>query len=317
MVDGVEHYQFEVQQEHASRRLDKFLRDIPDEPDISRSQIKKRLERGEITVNGDCVKAGYSLNPGDVIEWTFEEAREIDLEPQALPIELLYEDHHLAVVDKPAGMVVHPAPGHPDGTLVNALLHHLTELSGIGGDKRPGIVHRIDKDTSGCLVVAKTDDAHHHLAEQFKEHTIERRYHAIVFAAGLTDEGTFETGHGRDPSNRIRYTGDRYKGREAITHYRVLERFETDAALVECQLETGRTHQIRMHFYEANNSLLGDDLYGGTSTSQASIVERQALHARSLQFEHPETGELKYFESPYPEDFTEALQHLRDGEDWR
>lgn len=311
-----DHYEYTVEAESAGQRLDVYLTAKP-EPDISRSQTKKRLQRGEISVNGESVKAGYSLKTGDHIKWEFLEPTEPDLKPQDLGLDLLHEDEHLAVVDKPAGMVVHPGPGHPDGTLVNGLLDRLDELSGVGGEKRPGLVHRLDKDTSGALVVAKTDEAHHHLAAQFKDHSIRRRYHALVFGPGLESSGTFRTYHGRDPSNRLRYTGRIDKGRRAITHFRVIESFSSDAKLVECRLETGRTHQIRMHFYDANNPVLGDSLYGGRSTGNTSIIDRQALHARSLGFEHPASGETMRFESPYPPDFADALEALERGQQWR
>ena len=310
-------YQFEVDATDDRRRLDLFLRDR-DEPDESRSQIKKRIDRGEVEINGEpASKAGEELRSGDSVKWNYEPVREPDLEPQALPLEFLYEDDFLAVVQKPAGMVVHPAPGHPDGTLVNALLHHLDDLAGVGGELRPGIVHRIDKETSGALVVTKDDDTHRHLADQFKAHTIERRYHTLVFGPGLEDEGTFETGHARDPSNRMRYTGEVDSERRATTHYRVIDRYDSGGCLVECRLETGRTHQIRMHFYEANAPVLADTLYGGRSTSNSRLLDRQALHARLLAFEHPETGDRIEFEAPYPEDFKHAISELERGADWR
>lgn len=310
-------YHFEVPESDAGERLDIFLRDR-DEPDETRSQVKKRIDRGEVAVNGETApKAGVRLRAGDRVQWDFEPPREPELEAQEIPLDFLYEDEHLAVVEKPAGMVVHPAPGHPDGTLVNALLHHLDDLSGVGGELRPGIVHRIDKETSGALVVSKTDDAHHALQEQFRDHSIDRRYHAIVFGPGLDDSGTFDTYHGRAPGDRRRYSGDVDRGRRAVTHYRVLERHDSGTCLVECRLETGRTHQIRMHFYEANAPLLADSLYAGRSTSNAGVIDRQALHARSLAFDHPESGERVAFESEYPDDFREALEQLRAGRDWR
>ena len=259
-------YTYSVGEEYDGQRLDIFLRDR-DEPDESRSQVKKRIDRG--------------------------------------------------VVEKPAGMVVHPGPGHPDGTLVNALLYHLDDLAGIGGELRPGIVHRTDKETSGALVVSKTDEAHQKLAAQFKEHTIERVYHTLVYGAGLDDEGTFDTFHGRDPSNRMRYSGKVDKGRRAVTHWKVRERYDSEACLVECRLETGRTHQIRMHFYEANAPVLGDSMYAGRATSEVRIIDRQALHARRLVLTHPASGERLDFTSDYPEDFQKALDALRAGKGWR
>lgn len=310
-------YTYSVGEEYDGARLDIFLRDR-DEPDESRSQVKKRIDRGEVEVGGEpAQKAGQRLQAGEEVVWNFEPPREPDLEAQDIPLEIVHEDEHLAVVEKPAGMVVHPGPGHPDGTLVNALLHHLDNLAGIGGELRPGIVHRTDKETSGALVVSKTDDAHQHLADQFKEHTIERVYHTIVFGAGLEEEGTFDTFHGRDPSNRMRYSGRVDKGRRAVTHWKVLERYDSGACLVECRLETGRTHQIRMHFYEANAPVLGDSMYAGRATSEVRIIDRQALHARKLELTHPATGERLEFTSEYPDDFQKALDALRAGRSWR
>jgi len=312
----VEEYTYEVGGEWEGRRLDRFLAD-QSEPNESRSQVKKRIDAGEVHLNGERVsKGGHFLEPGDAVRWCYEPPTEPDLEPQALDVPILYEDERLAVVDKPAGMVVHPGPGHPDGTLVNALLYHLDNLSGVGGELRPGIVHRLDKNTSGALVVSKDDETHRTLAEQFKAHSIDREYRAIVHGPGLSDEGTFDTPHGRDPDNRIRYTGRVDAKRRAVTHYEVVERFESGACLVACRLETGRTHQIRMHFYEANAPVLGDDTYGGSSTSNTRIIDRQALHARSLGFEHPD-GSRRHVEAAYPADFERALETLERGGDWR
>jgi 23S rRNA pseudouridine1911/1915/1917 synthase len=308
-------FSFIVEPEDAGERLDVFLAD-KDDPPISRSQVKKRIDAGEVTVNGEHTKAGHSLRADDHVRWTFQPPKEPSMQAQQIPIDILYDDAYLAVVDKPAGMVVHPAPGHPDGTLVNALLYHFDDLAGIGGELRPGIVHRIDKDTSGALAVTKSDQAHQYLARQFREHTIERKYHALVFGPGLDDEGTIESFHARDPNNRIRFTGRIESKRRATSHYRVVERFESGACLVECWLETGRTHQIRMHFFEANAPLLGDHLYGGKATSSASIIDRQALHARELGFDHPDGGHI-HCQAPYPDDFADALEGLRAGKDWR
>jgi 23S rRNA pseudouridine1911/1915/1917 synthase len=310
-------FQFDVPEAADGQRLDIFLRDR-DEPDESRSQIKKRIDRGEVAIDGETAgKAGERVRTGETVVWEYEPPTEPDLEPEDIPLDFLYDDQHLAVVDKPAGLVVHPAPGHPDGTLVNALLYHLDDLAGVGGELRPGIVHRLDKETSGAMVVTKNDETHRALADQFKEHTVGRRYHALVFGPGLDDEGTFETGHRRDPSNRMRYTGQKGGDRRAITHYEVVERFDSGVCLVECWLETGRTHQIRMHFYEANAPVLSDSMYAGRSTGNSRLLDRQALHARTLAFEHPSRGERMDFESPYPEDFAYALEELRRGADWR
>lgn len=310
-------YHFEVGENGAGKRLDIYLRDR-DEPDESRSQVKKRIDRGEVEVNGETApKAGVELKGGDRIRWEYEPTREPDLVAQEIPLDFAYRDGDLAVVEKPAGIVVHPGSGHPDGTLVNALLYHLEDLSGVGGELRPGIVHRLDKETSGLLVVSKTDEAHRDLQDQFRDHSIGRRYHVLVFGPGLDGEGTFDTYHGRDPNHRMRYSGEVDRGRRAVTHYRVLERHDKGTCLVECRLETGRTHQIRMHFYEANAPVLSDGLYAGRATSNAGIIDRQALHARRLAFRHPRTGERLAFESEYPLDFRGALEALRRGADWR
>ncbi|WP_199589703.1 RluA family pseudouridine synthase [Lujinxingia litoralis] len=306
---------FQIEPEDAGERLDVYLAE-QDDPPMTRSQVRKFLDRGEVRVNGQQVKAGYKLRDDDRIVWAHTPPTEPTIEAQAIALTLLYEDDQLAVVDKPVGMVVHPSIGHPDRTLVNALMHHFEELPTIGGELRPGIVHRIDKDTSGALAVTKTDRAHHHLADQFREHSIERVYHALVFGPGLPDQGTFDTLHGRDPNHRMRFTGRVTKGRRAVTHYKVMERFVSGAVLVECRLETGRTHQIRMHFCDAGCPLLGDALYGGKRTGQCRLIDRQALHARTLGFEHPD-GHRVFCEAEYPEDFAQALQSLRAGGDWR
>jgi len=308
-------FSFQVEPEDAGQRLDVYLAD-QDDPPLTRSQVRKFLDRGEVTVNGEQVKSGYKLREDDRIFWSHIPPSEPSIKAQAIALNLLYEDDELAVVDKPVGMVVHPSIGHPDGTLVNALMHHFDELPTVGGELRPGIVHRIDKDTSGALAVTKTDRAHYHLSAQFRDHSIDRVYHAIVFGPGLADEGTFDTMHGRDPHHRMRFTGTVSRGRHAVTHYRVMERYDSGAVLVECRLETGRTHQIRMHFADVDAPLLGDALYGGRRTAQCSLIGRQALHARTLGFEHPD-GQRVHCVADYPEDFAAALEALRAGRDWR
>lgn len=308
-------YRFDVEGDDAGRRLDRFLADC-DEPPLSRSQVKKYLNRGEISVNGAQEKAGYRLKEGDEILWDHHPPPTPTAAPEPIPLVVLYEDESLAIIDKPADLVVHPAPGHPDGTLVNALTHHFSKLSSVGPKLRPGIVHRLDRDTTGALAVAKSDRAHRHLADQFRDHSAERTYHAIVFGPGLDDEGTFDTTHCRHPHQRVRFTGTAGGTRRAVTHFRVLERFESGACLVECRLETGRTHQIRMHFYEANAPLLGDPVYGGRATSSAAIIDRPALHALTLGVEHPD-GHRIDCRAAYADDFAAALNALRSGRDWR
>ncbi|MFU8806909.1 MAG: RluA family pseudouridine synthase [Bradymonadaceae bacterium] len=308
-------FSFLVDPEDEGTRLDVFLAE-QDDPPLTRSQVRRALDRGEITVNSERVKAGYKLRGDDVIRWDYAPPPGPRAVPQDIPLTFLYEDEFLAVVDKPAGMVVHPSPGHPDGTLVNAILHHFERIATVGDELRPGIVHRLDKDTSGALVVTKTDPVHHHLAEQFREHTIDRVYHALVHGPGLAERGTFDTLHGRAPNHRIRFSGKVDKGRRAVTHFEVLERFDQGVCLVQCKLETGRTHQIRMHFFEANAPLLGDELYGGKVTSSTPLIARQALHAVLLGFEHLD-GRRITCEAPYPADFAGALEALRAGKSWR
>ncbi len=310
-------FHFIIDPEDAGTRLDVFLAEQEDPP-LTRSQVRKCLDAGDILVNDRIVKSGYALRENDHILWTIHAPRPTTLEAQDIPLTFLYEDEHLAIVDKPAGLVVHPALGHPDYTLVNALLFHFDGQAGvaIGGELRPGIVHRLDKDTSGALVVSKTDEAHHHLAEQFRAHTTDRVYHALVVGPGLPDSGTIDTLHGRDPRDRKRFSADVSTGRRAITHYKVLERFHTGAALVECRLETGRTHQIRMHFLHIHAPLLGDQTYGGTRAARTPLIQRQALHAVQIGVTHLDGTQL-LCTSPYPDDFASALDALRAGKDWR
>lgn len=308
-------FRFFVDDDDAGLRLDVFLAN-QEEPPLSRSQVRKFLDRGEITVNDDLVKAGYTLRPGDEILWEHTPPPPPSTAPQPIALRILYQDDDLAIIDKPAGLVVHPAPGHPDGTLVNALTYHFDNLSQLPGQFRPGIVHRLDRDTSGALAITKTDRAHRFLAGQFRDHSIERVYHALAFGSGLDEHGTFDTGHARHPHHRIRYTGTTHSRRRAITHYKVLERFHSQACLLECRLETGRTHQIRMHLSEANAPILSDTLYGGRATGQTSIIDRQALHALTLGLQHPD-GHMISCRSDYPDDFQQALDALRSGQDWR
>lgn len=287
-----------------------------EDPPLSRSQVRRSIDAGEILVNGALTKSGYALKNGDVIVWQWAPPADVGLVAEAIPLDILFENDDLAVVNKPAGMVVHPAPGHASGTLVNALLHHFDHLPVIGNALRPGIVHRLDKDTSGAMVVTKNDAAHHHLAALFKAHTIERTYHALVFGPGLKESGVFDTLHGRDPNNRFRYTSRVRDGRRAVTHYRVLEHFGHGVALIECRLETGRTHQIRMHMSEANAPILADPIYGGRAALDAKIIPRLALHARTLGFQSVD-GTKVFCEAPYPVDFQRALDDLRAGKSWR
>jgi len=308
---------FLVNSKDSAKRLDVFL--SQKDPVLSRSQIKRLIEKGNVQVGGRKAKAGLRLRENDVVTLTLPEPQKLEVQAQRIPLSILYEDRQLIVVDKPAGMVVHPGAGNYSGTLVNALLHHCPDLPGIGGVLRPGIVHRLDKETSGVLVVAKDDLAHRFLSEQFKKHTPKRRYIGIVFGQ-LAEKGEIEASIGRHPSQRKKMSTRPRKGKAAKTHWKVLERFR-HFNLVEFRLETGRTHQIRVHLSSLGHPLLGDPLYGGRRRL-ASVeplplrqglqrLRRQALHAASLGFVHPVTEETLGFSSPTPEDMEEAIALLR------
>jgi 23S rRNA pseudouridine1911/1915/1917 synthase len=285
------------------------------EPDLSRSQIKRLIEDGHVTLNGQAARVSARLKEGDCIEVTIPPAAPIEAEPEDIPLKILFEDEHLIVVDKDAGMVVHPAPGHASGTLVNALLAHCTDLSGVGGRLRPGIVHRIDKDTTGILVVSKSDAAHAGLAEGFKDKTHEREYLALVSPAPRKAKDTIQTLFGRHPVHRKKFSSKVQRGKEAITHYEIEEAL-AGAALLRVHLETGRTHQIRVHCADSGFPILGDPVYSRPPRreplrSVAAELGRQALHAHVLGFVHPITQETLHFVSPLPDDMTRALALLR------
>ena len=328
--------------ENPPPRLDKALsRDVPADADLSRSRLGRLIETGAVTVNGAVVEnPRFKVSEGDEITVTVEAAIESDIVGEDIPLVVVYEDDDLIVIDKPAGMVVHPAPGTPNGTVVNALIHHCGDsLSGVGGEKRPGIVHRIDKDTSGLLVAAKSDRAHHGLAAQFEDHSVNRRYLAICYGAPDQNDprihgvkGTnFEPGNilkvqtflGRHKTDRQRQAVSFTQGRHAVTRARIIESLGVPpvAALLECWLETGRTHQIRVHMAHVGHSLIGDPVYGGrrklnvkaigeAGAEAAAAFSRQALHAATLGFEHPVTGEWIEFESDLPEDMQALLTAL-------
>ena len=308
---------FLVHSQDSSKRLDVFLSQKG--PALSRSQIKKLIETGKVQIDGRKAKAGLRLRENEVVTLTIPEPRRLEIEAEAIPLKVLYEDRHLIVVDKPAGLVVHPGAGNYSGTLVNALLHRCPDLAGIGGVLRPGIVHRLDKDTSGVLVVAKDDLAHRSLSDQFRKHTAERNYVGIVFGQ-LSEEGQVDAPVGRHPTQRKKMSARPWKGREARTYWRVLERFRS-FNLAEFRLQTGRTHQIRVHLSSIGHPILGDPLYGGRKrlASVESLplrqglrrLKRQALHATSLGFVHPVTGDVLKFSSPLPEDIQEAIALLR------
>lgn len=278
-------------------------------PEHSRSYLQKLLKDQLVSVNGKAVKANYRVQPGDRVEISFPEMRDPDILPQELPLDILYEDDCLLVINKPKNMVVHPSAGHYEGTLVNAVLAHCQgNLSGINGVLRPGIVHRIDKDTTGALLVCKDDNTHRDLAEQLKKHSIRRRYRALVWGNLREEEGTVDAPIGRHPIDRKKMAINYKNGKEAVTHYQVLERFG-NATYIECRLETGRTHQIRVHMSSIGHPLLGDQVYGSGKNPWG--LQGQALHAMILGFVHPRTGEYMEFQAPLPEYFLGLLEKLR------
>ena len=299
--------EFTVSKEQTGQRLDRFLADCF--PEMSRSYLQRLVREGQILLEGKPAKSGAKLTEGARVTVTLPEPQEAEILPEMIPLDLLYEDSDVILINKPKGMVVHPAAGHTSGTLVNGLLYHCKgDLSGINGVLRPGIVHRIDKDTTGVLIACKNDQAHRNLAEQLKEHSITRRYRAIVCGNLKEDEGTVDAPIGRHPVERKRMAVVREGGRNAVTHYRVLERFGS-YTYIECQLETGRTHQIRVHMAGKGHPLLGDEVYGrGKSPFH---LEGQTLHAMVLGFVHPSTGEYMEFEAPLPEYFEKLLERLR------
>lgn len=292
----------------ASERIDKYLSVTL--PDLSRSFIQQLLKQEQIFVNGKPCKANYKCKAGDHIFIEFEEAKELEVLPENIPIEILYEDSSIVIVNKGKDMVVHPSAGHETGTLVNALLYHCKDsLSSINGVVRPGIVHRIDRNTTGILVICKNDAAHKYLAEQLKEHSITRKYHAICYGHFKEPEGTVDAPIGRHPVDRKKMAVNRKNGRQAVTHYRVLDSLNGDYSYIECTLETGRTHQIRVHMASIGHPILGDDVYG-PKNPKIKGLEGQTLHAKTLGFLHPETREYVEFDSPLPVYFEELLRKL-------
>ena len=298
------------------KRLDAFLSEVAD---ISRSAAAKLIEDGLCTVGGRTQPKKYSVKVGDEIDFTPPEIKEAEALPENIPLEVVYEDSDIIVINKPKGMVVHPAPGNYSGTLVNALLYHCRDsLSGIGGVMRPGIVHRIDKDTSGLLVVAKNDEAHAALSEELKYHGIEREYRALVTGGFKDDKGTVDYPIGRHPVDRKKQAvilDGSGSAREAVTHYEVLERFG-GVSYLALKLETGRTHQIRVHMSYTGHALLGDEVYQKSKTQfekrHPQLFKGQALHAKKLSLTHPKTKERMTFECDLPEEFEKALELLRN-----
>lgn len=306
MQGNLQEFNFMITEEGEGERIDKYLNLLMES--LSRSYLQKLLSEGCVTVNEKTVKANYRLKTDDMVRLLLPPAITPDIAPENIPLSVLYEDNDIIVVNKPKGMVVHPAPGHYSGTLVNALLYHCAgNLSGINGILRPGIVHRIDMDTTGSVIACKNDFAHASIAEQLKNHSIVRRYHAIVCGNLKEDEGTISSLIGRHHTDRKKMTVVSSGGKEAVTHYRVLQRYG-NYTYVECRLETGRTHQIRVHMAHIGHPLLGDEVYG--HKEKQFHLQGQTLHAKILGFLHPVTGEYIETDAPLPEYFTNLLKSL-------
>ena len=304
---------FVVGEADAGKRLDVAVAALVGE---SRSQVRRWIDAGSVRVNGDDASASLKVGVGDTIEALPQEPLRSEVTPEAIELSVLYEDEMLVVIDKPAGMVVHPAPGHPSGTLVNALLHHCESLVGVGGVLRPGIVHRLDRGTSGVMVAAKNDVSHRHLSEQFHDHSIERVYETLVRGVPSQDTGRIDLPIGRHPRDRKRMSVSNNRGREARTAWRVLRRFPTSQrSWLEVRPETGRTHQIRVHLASSGLPVAGDPVYGrrGRGRDEPGI-DRPALHARVLGFTHPGSGSALRFEAPLPDDLEERLAALERRE---
>lgn len=303
----MEELRFQITEETEDERIDKCMSLLVE--NLSRSFIQKLIKEGNVLVNGKPVKGSYRVKCDDWVVFSVPESVEPNIEPENIPLDILYEDADLIVVNKPKGMVVHPAAGHYSGTLVNALMYHCgSGLSGINGVLRPGIVHRIDRDTTGSVIACKNDKAHRCIAEQLKEHSINRRYRAICFGELKQEEGTIDQPIGRHPNDRKKMAVNPQNGKRAVTHYRVLQRFQ-GYTYIECVLETGRTHQIRVHMASIGHPLLGDVVYGPGKCPIAGL-EGQTLHAGILGFIHPRTGEYMEFTAPLPEYFEKLLNTL-------
>ncbi len=295
--------------EHSGERIDRFLSGNLEA--LSRSYIQKLLKESRILVNNNTVKANYKILKGDQIDIQIPEPEILDIRPENIPLDILYEDDDILIVNKPKGMVVHPSPGHYNHTLVNAVLYHCGDrLSGINGVLRPGIVHRIDMDTTGSLLICKNDHAHQILAEQLKDHSITRKYQAVVYGNLKADSGTVDAPIGRHPIDRKKMSTKSLHGKRAVTHFTVLERFG-NYTYIECTLETGRTHQIRVHMASVGHPILGDTVYGPARCPFR--LQGQTLHAKTLGFVHPSTGEYMEFDAPLPEYFSALLDKLRQS----
>ncbi len=303
-------YEYTASDEQEGMRLDQFL--AGELTQQSRSYIQKLIKEERATVNGKKAKASLKIHEDDQIKMIIPPLKELSVEAEKMDLDIIYEDEDVILINKPKDMVVHPCPGRYSGTLVNGLLYHCKDqLSGINGVLRPGIVHRIDKDTTGVLVVCKTDMAHRSLAQQLKEHSITRKYEAIVYNNFQEEEGTVEGPIGRSPVDRKKMAIEYKHGKPAVTHYKVLSHLNHRFNHIQCQLETGRTHQIRVHMSSIKHPLLGDTIYGPSPKSTGlSVPDGQCLHARILGFIHPRTGEYMEFEAPLPEYFSELLKKL-------
>ena len=303
-------FQINITEDMAGERIDMALSNSLEE--VSRNYIQRLIESGSLQLNGEvCNSKKIKVSNGDVILLTLPEPEEIEAKPENIAIDIVYEDDALLVINKEKGMVVHPAPGNESGTLVNAIMYHCKDnLSSINGKIRPGIVHRIDKDTSGLIMIAKTDFAHKSLAEQLASHTITRIYEAVVYSNFTEDEGTVDAPIGRDPKNRLRNAVTDINSRNAVTHYRVIERFGKFTH-IEARLETGRTHQIRVHMAHIKHPLVGDFLYG--PNKKIFDADTQVLHAKVLGFVHPKTGEYMEFVSELPVEFVKVLDAIRNS----
>lgn len=304
----MEIYTFTPDDEQKNVRIDKFLSEQL--PDQSRSYLQKLLKEGNVTVNEKPVKANYKVQLSDTVRLELPEPENPDILPEDIPLDILYEDEDVLIINKPKGMVVHPSVGHYTHTVVNAVMFHCKDhLSGINGVMRPGIVHRIDMDTTGAIVICKNDMAHQSLADQLKEHSITRKYRALVHGNLKEDEGMVEGPIGRHPTDRKKMAINHKNGKPAVTHYKVLERFGS-YTFIECQLETGRTHQIRVHMASIGHPLLGDELYGNPKNLAMKGLQGQTLHAMVIGFVHPTTHEYMEFEAPLPEYFQNLLKKL-------
>lgn len=305
-VQGQELHEWTVDADSSKTRLDKYITESLGE-EVSRSQVQLWITDGHVKVNEEPVKSNYKVSQGDHIVLSVPQPSVVEIIPEDIPLEIAFEDRDVIVVNKPRGMVVHPAPGHSSGTLVNALMFHCKDLSGINGELRPGIVHRIDKDTTGLIMAAKNDKAHASLAAQLKDHSVNRRYLALVHGNISHDQGTIDAPIGRDAQDRKLYTVTDRNSKHAVTHFTVVERFG-DYSLLELKLETGRTHQIRVHMKYIGHPLVGDPVYG---KSKGIKLNGQALHAAVLGFVHPSSGQYMEFSAPMPKDMEELLAILR------